>query len=198
MTRDINVKGIFIWILMIPVLILIISCTEERLIRKKSTHESKKTVKEKTSSSKAKKEDLPVSRTDIGKIPQKPYIAEHPKAFDYLPQTMKGDVDWSKAIIDDIIKPRDYIYKKDNKSVPPLDFDIIFEGQNVLPDVLFSHYLHTIWLDCVNCHPSPFLMKNDSNPVSMTKIIRGEFCGKCHGVVAFKIHECERCHSIER
>jgi c(7)-type cytochrome triheme protein len=38
-------------------------------------------------------------------------------------------------------------------------------------------------------------MKQGANPVSMDRIIRGEYCGRCHGVVAFPFTDCLRCHS---
>jgi c(7)-type cytochrome triheme protein len=37
-------------------------------------------------------------------------------------------------------------------------------------------------------------MKRGANPISMVKIVNGEFCGRCHGRVAFPISNCARCH----
>jgi c(7)-type cytochrome triheme protein len=63
-----------------------------------------------------------------------------------------------------------------------------------MPNVVFPHFPHTYWLDCGNCHPDIFVMKKGANPISMVKIVNGEFCGRCHGRVAFPISNCSRCH----
>ncbi|MBI3610727.1 MAG: cytochrome c3 family protein [Nitrospirae bacterium] len=120
---------------------------------------------------------------------------EHPLAFDYLPKTKLGYVDWVAAIKQGTIKPRDSLEPSNPPGMPPLNFDVIFKVPGDLPDVVYPHYPHTLWLDCRNCHPSIFLMRAGSNPVTMAKIFKGEYCGRCHGVVAFPISDCSRCHS---
>jgi len=77
---------------------------------------------------------------------------------------------------------------------PPFPFDIPIPAVGAMPDVVFPHFPHTFWLDCANCHPGIFIMKKGSNPISMVKIVNGEFCGRCHGRVAFTISNCTRCH----
>lgn len=120
---------------------------------------------------------------------------EHPVAFDYLPKTKLGYVDWVAAITQGVIKPRDSL-DPNAVTMQALDFNIFFKVDvRGVPDVVFPHFPHTTWLDCRNCHPSIFLMKAGSNPVTMAKILKGEFCGRCHGVVAFPISDCFRCHS---
>jgi len=77
---------------------------------------------------------------------------------------------------------------------PPFPFDIPIPAVGAMPDVVFPHFPHTFWLDCANCHPGIFIMKKGSNPISMVKIVNGEFCGRCHGRVAFTLSNCTRCH----
>ena len=117
-------------------------------------------------------------------------------ALKYLPKAKKGYVDWVAAMSEQVISPRNSIttYEKD---IEPLDLDIVFTINNdfPLPNVVFPHKPHTQWLGCNNCHPSIFRMKAGSNPITMEAILKGEFCGRCHGKVAFAISDCTRCHS---
>ncbi|HTN44265.1 MAG TPA: c(7)-type cytochrome triheme domain-containing protein [Nitrospiria bacterium] len=120
---------------------------------------------------------------------------EHPLAFDYLPKTKMGYVDWVAAIKQGVIHPRDSL-DPNAVTMKALDFNIIFKvNVSGLPDVVYPHYPHTLWLDCRNCHPGIFLMRAGANPVTMEKILKGEYCGRCHGIVAFPISDCFRCHS---
>ena len=80
------------------------------------------------------------------------------------------------------------------KETPPFPFDIEIPAVGAMPDVVFPHFPHTFWLDCANCHPGIFIMKKGANPISMVKIANGEFCGRCHGRVAFTLSNCARCH----
>ena len=32
--------------------------------------------------------------------------------------------------------------------------------------------------------------------MNMMKIISGQYCGACHGIVAFPLEDCFRCHNI--
>jgi len=120
---------------------------------------------------------------------------EHPQAFNYLPKTKMGYVDWVAAIKQGVIHPRDSL-DPNATTMKALDFNIIFKVPvSGLPDVVYPHYPHTLWLDCRNCHPGIFLMRAGANPVTMEKILKGEYCGRCHGIVAFPISDCFRCHS---
>lgn len=120
---------------------------------------------------------------------------EHPLAFDYLPKAKMGYVDWVAAIKEGVIKPKDSL-DPNAVTMQAISFDVIFKvNVSGLPDVVFPHLPHTLWLDCRNCHPGIFLMQAGANPVTMAKILKGEFCGRCHGIVAFPISDCFRCHS---
>ena len=120
----------------------------------------------------------------------------HPLAFDYLPKAKQGYVDWVQALRQGIIHPKETLTgDPDTPTMPPLDFNIIFKAKGDIPDVVYPHLPHTEWLDCRNCHPGIFKMQAGSNPVTMEKIIQGEFCGRCHGKVSFPLRDCSRRHS---
>ncbi len=108
-------------------------------------------------------------------------------------------VDWVKAIEEGKVTPKASIDGKDKMVV--FDRDITFEAKLPLPkppDVIFPHKAHTEWLHCNNCHPAIFNMKAGGNPeVRMEKILTGQWCGVCHGKVAFPLTDCFRCHSIK-
>ena len=120
-------------------------------------------------------------------------------ALAQLPRTHTGEIDWVTAIREGTITPREDL-DPSIEHRPSIDLDIVFRINKALtfPDVLFPHEPHTMWLDCINCHPSPFVMRHGANPISMDQIIKGEFCGRCHGIVAFPIQDCFRCHSRKR
>jgi c(7)-type cytochrome triheme protein len=117
----------------------------------------------------------------------------HPLPFYFLPQNEHGDVDWVSSIELGVIDPLDDLDGK--KGMPPMDFNVVFKVKGDLPDVVYPHYPHTLWLDCKNCHPSIFIMRAGVNKVTMDAIAKGEFCGRCHGKVAFTLSDCNRCHS---
>jgi c(7)-type cytochrome triheme protein len=120
-----------------------------------------------------------------------------PIALRVLPKTKAGDIDWVAAIKEGILNPRGSLAATGPQDSPILNLDIVFNVSEAypVPNVVFPHAPHTIWLNCNNCHPSIFIMKQGANPVSMDRIIRGEYCGRCHGVVAFPVTDCLRCHS---
>jgi c(7)-type cytochrome triheme protein len=92
--------------------------------------------------------------------------------------------------------PRDAVGADDwvKAPVPPFNFDVEIPAVGAMPNVVFPHFPHTFWLDCGNCHPAIFQMKKGANPISMVKIVNGEFCGRCHGRIAFPLANCTRCH----
>jgi c(7)-type cytochrome triheme protein len=121
----------------------------------------------------------------------------HPLAFAFLPQTDQGYVDWVAAVELGIIRPIESL-DPNAKSLEPMDFDVVFPVKGDLPDVIYPHYGHTLWLDCKNCHPNIFVMRAGANRVTMEGIAKGEFCGRCHGRVAFSLADCNRCHSLPK
>ena len=106
-----------------------------------------------------------------------------------------GFPDWMWALRSGAISPRAGLSASEKMSV--LDLDIVMRNTKEMPHVLFPHLSHTLWLDCSNCHPTPFLPKTGSNPVSMEQIFRGQYCGMCHDRVAFiTFFSCDRCHRV--
>jgi c(7)-type cytochrome triheme protein len=66
---------------------------------------------------------------------------------------------------------------------------------NVKP-VMFPHWFHRIRFKCKVCHEDIFIIKKGANDINMSKIMRGEYCGKCHnGLIAWEPLYCDRCHS---
>ncbi len=78
--------------------------------------------------------------------------------------------------------------------------DITFNPKGVAP-VVFSHDKHVSGkgLKCTGCHYQIFQMeKGSSYKMDMTKMTKGDFCGKCHnGQKSFDVKDqknCSRCH----
>jgi c(7)-type cytochrome triheme protein len=129
---------------------------------------------------------------------EKAGLAEHPLALELsdLPKDRYGLIDWATSIKEGKVKPRDSL-DPNEKPLPPFDLDIvIFTKSQFQDDVVFPHFVHTLWLTCTNCHPSIFPMnaKEANKMMTMPKIAAGEFCGRCHNRVAFPLSDCQRCH----
>ena len=115
----------------------------------------------------------------------------------HLPRDPIGFPDWMSAIRSGAIAPRADLGGTGKMNI--LDQDVIMRNTKEMPFVRFPHRAHTLWLDCSNCHPTPFLAKAGANDVSMTAIFRGNYCGMCHDRVAFiSYFSCTRCHSVAR
>lgn len=123
------------------------------------------------------------------------YVPSEPQAFAHLPRDQYGMIDWVRAIEKGIIEPKDSLNPNQKPSIV-LDLDVIFESKGGMPGVLYPHKPHTEWLDCSNCHPNIFKMQKGANPITMLKIVSGEYCGRCHGKVAFPLSNCLRCHRL--
>ncbi|MCC7201713.1 MAG: hypothetical protein IT393_03470 [Nitrospirae bacterium] len=122
---------------------------------------------------------------------------EHPAAMELarLPKDKYGLVDWAAAIKNGNVKPLDSL-EPGAMAAPPFNLDIVIETKSkFMADVVYPHYVHTLWLTCTNCHTSIFQMKAGGNPeMTMAKIAAGEYCGRCHNRVAFPLTDCNRCH----
>ena len=121
-------------------------------------------------------------------------------SLQHLPVDQYGFVDWAKAIEDGLISPKETI----DGSLPRLkagdkeEFDgeiLIRSKMSFMPDVIFPHSAHTVWLNCSTCHPRLFKKKAGATRISMAGIWKGRFCGKCHDKVAFPTRNCFKCHS---
>ncbi len=137
-------------------------------------------------------------RTFFTSMPKDPKAKDFPPplAFKNLPRTPMGEVNWMEGIRGGLLKPFD---STDPEARPPLslNLDILLPVKKEfgIPDVVFPHLSHSMWLDCRNCHPTIFAPKRGGNPITMHRILEGEYCGRCHGVVAFRLYDCFRCHS---
>ncbi len=117
------------------------------------------------------------------------------EATSHLPHDPLGFPDWMASLRSGAITPRAGL--TENASMNVLDLDVVMKNTKEMPNVMFPHRSHTLWLDCSNCHPAPFLPKAGVNPVSMGEIFRGRYCGMCHDRVAFiSFFSCTRCHSV--
>ncbi|MBI5897906.1 MAG: hypothetical protein HZB40_01600 [Rhodocyclales bacterium] len=106
-----------------------------------------------------------------------------------------GFPDWMMALRSGAIAPRAGLSPDERMST--FDLNIVMTNTREMPNVLFPHLSHTLWLDCVNCHPYPFLPKAGANQITMSEIFRGKYCGMCHDRVAFiTFFSCDRCHSV--
>lgn len=114
-----------------------------------------------------------------------------------FPKDDYGHYNWASAIRSSLIKPHSSLDgKKQLKVIEDTTIIPVTKFDPAPPDVLFPHKVHTMQMDCVICHPSPFKDKNGENPeMNMMKIISGQYCGTCHGKVSFPLSECFRCHS---
>jgi c(7)-type cytochrome triheme protein len=110
-----------------------------------------------------------------------------------FPRDAIGTVDWVKAIKEGYVKPHDSL-DLNAPPTPPFKFNVEIPAVGSMPNVIFPHEAHTLWLQCGNCHPDIFVMKKGANPISMVKIANGEFCGRCHGRISFPLANCTRCH----
>jgi len=115
-----------------------------------------------------------------------------------FPKDKRGEVDWVKALDQGVIKPRKSRTDDpwENALMQPMDMSILMTSTADMPYVLFPHRQHTEWLVCGNCHSDIFIPQKDANPITMTKILNGQYCGRCHDKVSFSLWTCERCHSV--
>jgi c(7)-type cytochrome triheme protein len=116
------------------------------------------------------------------------------KALADFPRDRRMQVDWVKALDQGLIEPRADLLGTSKMQV--FDKDILMKNTQMMPWVRFPHKAHTKWLACDNCHPAIFIPQENANPISMNKVLRGEYCGVCHDKVAFALFICERCHSV--
>lgn len=115
-----------------------------------------------------------------------------------FPKDRRGEVNWVQALRQGYINPRVSRSGKEweGEWLIEMDMDIILKRTANMPYVRFPHLAHTQWLACSNCHPAIFIPQKDANPITMTRILNGRYCGVCHDKVAFSLYTCERCHNV--
>ena len=112
-----------------------------------------------------------------------------------LPKDAAGGTDWVKALNENLIKPKAGLdAKAEEQQVLDLDVVLVPKGAPEFK-ATYPHKAHTQVLACDNCHPAIFQMEAGADPITMDKIFAGEYCGRCHGPVAFDpASACPRCH----
>ena len=113
-----------------------------------------------------------------------------------FPRNVYG-IDWEEAESVGVIKPVDTLEGVSMAKVTmknPEDF-AIQARVNWASDIIFSHKKHNTWNGCESCHPDIFpATKKAGTRYTMFHIEAGEYCGVCHGKVAFTIKNCNGCH----
>lgn len=111
-----------------------------------------------------------------------------------FPKDVMGNVDWVAALSDGLLAPSPGI-DPNTPDIPPMPLDVRLDPGIPAFEVVFPHAAHTTWLRCDNCHPGIFQMRAGADPITMAAIFQGEYCGRCHGKVAFAPETgCPRCH----
>ncbi|MDH5233433.1 MAG: hypothetical protein OEW77_00635 [Gemmatimonadota bacterium] len=116
-------------------------------------------------------------------------------AIKLLPRDHAGNIDWVRAAVSGVIRPREALSGRlpADSSQFQFGFDFLFPGPDTLFDAFFPHSTHTQLLSCATCHPRIFPHRD--NPIKMGDILSGRYCGECHGKVSFPVVTgCERCH----
>ncbi|HTZ17644.1 MAG TPA: c(7)-type cytochrome triheme domain-containing protein [Dissulfurispiraceae bacterium] len=116
-----------------------------------------------------------------------------------MPKERFGNgINWEKAEELGLIKPVDFlegisIRRPGLKVQKDFSLDPKVEG---MPKIVFSHKKHTVWNGCELCHPEIFVgVKKGTTKYGMADIMQGKYCGVCHGLVAFPVIDCQRCHT---
>lgn len=117
-----------------------------------------------------------------------------------FPKSKFGNkINWLGAEEIGLVKLKDYLegfsIKRRALAVPK---DIELKSKELgMPDIIFSHKKHTVWIGCELCHPEIFGIKKGTTRFSMQEIFDGKYCGACHGKVSFPTHDCQLCHTKE-
>jgi c(7)-type cytochrome triheme protein len=114
------------------------------------------------------------------------------QAAEMLPKDLMDEVDWMEALRQGIIDPRASIKGRGRPERKVFGFNFYLPGPDPSMDAYFPHSSHTQWLGCDSCHPKIF--RTRGTEFTMDDVFAGEYCGVCHGVVAFAVDSCFRCH----
>lgn len=106
-------------------------------------------------------------------------------------------VDWEEAEGTGLVKPVDFLEGLSIKKVALKTQENFSIQARVawVSDTIFSHRKHTVWNGCELCHPEIFpATQKGVVRYTMFHISAGQYCGVCHGKVAFPIKACGGCH----
>ena len=114
-----------------------------------------------------------------------------------LPEARYGNrIDWDAALADAKIKPAHQL-TIEPASEGGFSNTLLLEAEwTGVSGAIVPHGRHAKWLDCNDCHPYIFnIKKKFTEGLRMANINQGQFCGVCHGKVAFPLTDCVRCHT---
>jgi len=112
-----------------------------------------------------------------------------------LPKSKFGnEINWSKALDEGLIKPKNSLSASTMEIVNIKTFTIEAQMSGI-SSAVFPHKTHEQWLDCSSCHPELFnIKKKSTESLRMSNMLEGDSCGVCHLHVAFPLDSCKRCH----
>jgi len=136
-----------------------------------------------------------LAKTDPNQAAKTLFLRDWNGILKTLPKDAFSAVNWVKALEDGVISPKPGLDPgSPEQPVLPMDIELQPPAQPLFK-VIFPHKQHTEWLACYNCHPKIFQMQKGADPITMEKILTGEYCGRCHSKVAFDVPTgCPRCH----
>ena len=116
-----------------------------------------------------------------------------------LPLDRLGAIDWNAMKTLGAYEPLKTVAVLNKDTVQEArDNEILFEpAMNYVNSVVFSHKTHSAQARCSNCHQTLFKDALGANTATMKDMSEGRSCGACHGKVAFKFADCNRCHSVK-
>ena len=114
-----------------------------------------------------------------------------------LPRNAYG-IDWEEAEATGLIKPIDVLEGVSIRKTPlKSQADFAIQARvNWVSDIIFSHKKHAVWNGCELCHPEIFpATQKGAVRYTMFHLSSGQYCGVCHGKVAFPVTACGGCHT---
>lgn len=210
MTKSPRYRGKNRWYILLLPLFLVVSCSDETLslffdITPPTAQEKAAEAAAKQAEVQAKaattKTGEPAVVEEEGERPAIEAILDWAQASEMLPKDDMDEVDWMAALRQGVIKPRAEMSGPGKPDGKLFKFDFYFAGPDPESDAFFPHSSHTEWLTCESCHPAIFpyrdigLAGSENYGITMDQVFEGEYCGKCHGTVAFALDSCDRCHT---
>jgi c(7)-type cytochrome triheme protein len=197
-----------IYVLLLPLFLALSSCSDETLSLffdiPPPTEEEKAeraAAKQQAAAATATRTVAPAVEEEQEPPPEIEAILDWEQASEMLPKDEIDEVDWSAALREGIIRPRAALSGRGDPEANLFKWDFYFSGPDPESDAYFPHSEHTEWLTCESCHPAIFpyrelgMANSEDHGIVMDEIFEGEYCGKCHGVVAFVLDSCSRCHT---